>query len=96
MSQKKNSFFTTRKIVIIGMMTAVASVVYYLDFPIPGIMPSFIKLDFSNVISLLAGFAMGPVEGDLFESMDEVEHISEIEKPYTLADKRFRNNNGYR
>ena len=67
--------FTTRKIVIIGMMTAVASVVYYLDFPIPGIMPSFIKLDFSNVISLLAGFAMGPVEGVIVCLLKNLIHL---------------------
>ena len=58
----KKSFFTTRKMVITAMMSAVAIVVYYFDFPVP-FMPSFIKLDLSNVISLLAGFAMGPVAG---------------------------------
>ncbi len=75
MAQKKQKMFTTRKIVIIGMMTAVASVVYYLDFPIPGIMPSFIKLDFSNVISLLAGFAMGPVEGVIVCLLKNLIHL---------------------
>jgi riboflavin transporter FmnP len=54
--------FTTRKMVVIAMMSAIATVVYYLDFPVP-LMPSFIKLDLSNVISLLAGFSMGPVAG---------------------------------
>lgn len=47
---------------IIAMMSAIATVIYYLDFPVP-LMPSFIKLDLSNVISLLAGFALGPIEG---------------------------------
>ena len=36
---------STRKMVIIGMMTALATIVYYLDFPVP-FMPGFIKLDF--------------------------------------------------
>ena len=54
--------FNVRKMTIIAMMSAIAIVVYYLDFPVP-LMPSFIKLDLSNVISLLAGFALGPVEG---------------------------------
>lgn len=52
----------TRKMVIIAMMSAIATVIYYLDFPVP-LMPSFIKLDLSNVISLLTGFALGPVSG---------------------------------
>ncbi|MBR1562104.1 MAG: ECF transporter S component [Ruminococcus sp.] len=56
------STFTTRTIVMTGMMSAVATVIYYLDFNVP-LMPGFIKLDFSNVISLLAGFSLGPVPG---------------------------------
>ena len=60
--ENKKPIFTTRKMVITAMMSAVAIVIYYLDFPVP-LMPSFIKLDLSNVISLLAGFSMGPVAG---------------------------------
>ena len=52
----------TRKMTITAMLSAIAIVIYYLDFPVP-LMPSFIKLDLSNVISLLAGFSMGPVSG---------------------------------
>lgn len=59
---KNNNIITTRKLVVMSMLSAVATVVYYLDFPVP-LMPSFIKLDLSNVISLLASFALGPVEG---------------------------------
>ncbi len=56
------SSFTTRTMVMTGMMSAVATVIYYLDFPVP-LMPAFIKLDFSNVISMLAGFSLGPIPG---------------------------------
>ena len=59
---KKTPFFTTRKLVVMAMLSAIATVVYYLDFPVP-LMPGFIKMDLSNVISLLASFALGPVEG---------------------------------
>ena len=72
---EKKKKLSTRKLVIIGMMTAVATVVYYLDFPIPGIMPSFIKLDFSNVISLLAGFALGPIEGVIVCLLKNLIHV---------------------
>lgn len=66
--------FTTRKMVMIAMMSAIATVVYYLDFPVP-LMPSFIKLDLSNVISLLAGFSMGPVAGVLVALIKNVIHV---------------------
>ncbi len=57
-----NSKVNTRTITVIGMMSAMAFVIYYLDFPVP-LMPSFIKLDLSNVVSLIAAFALGPIEG---------------------------------
>jgi hypothetical protein len=58
----RNKTFTTRKMVMVAMLSAIATVIYYLDFPVP-LMPGFIKLDLSNVISLLAGFSMGPIAG---------------------------------
>lgn len=48
----RNKTFTTRKMVTVAMLSAIATVIYYLDFPVP-LMPGFIKLDLSNVISLL-------------------------------------------
>ena len=59
---EKKDLFTVRKMVLISMMSAVALIIYLLDFNVP-LMPGFIKLDLSNVISLLASFSMGPVEG---------------------------------
>ena len=58
----RNKTFTTRKMVTVAMLSAIATVIYYLDFPVP-LMPGFIKLDLSNVISLLAGFSMGSIAG---------------------------------
>lgn len=52
----------TRRLVVIAMLSAIAIVVYYLDFNVP-LMPAFIKLDLSNVISLIAAFALGPISG---------------------------------
>ncbi len=52
----------TRKLVIMALMSTIALVIYYFDFPVP-LMPGFIKLDLSNVITLLVGFSLGPVEG---------------------------------
>lgn len=51
----------TRDIAVIGMMSALAFIVFFIEIPAP-LMPSFIKLDLSNVVSLIAAFALGPVE----------------------------------
>lgn len=65
---------STRKIAVIAVMSAIATVIYYLDFPVP-LMPSFIKLDLSNVISLITGFALGPVSGVLVCLIKDVIHL---------------------
>lgn len=45
-----------------GILAAIAVILMYLEFPIP-IIPSFIKLDFSELPALIASFGVGPVEG---------------------------------
>lgn len=51
-----------RSIAVTGILAALASVLMFLDFSIP-VMPSFIKLDFSELPALLAAYALGPVSG---------------------------------
>lgn len=67
--------FDTKFMIKVAMLTAVASVIYYLDFPVP-LMPSFIKLDLSNVVSLFAGFTLGPVGGLLVCLLKNIIHIA--------------------
>jgi riboflavin transporter FmnP len=45
------------------MLSAVAFVLMFLDFPIPFLIPSFVKMDFSELPALLAAFSLGPVYG---------------------------------
>ena len=60
--QKKNNISTTKKLAGTGVFAALAFVVSLLEFPIfPA--ASFLKLDFSLVFVLLAGFIFGPVSG---------------------------------
>jgi len=51
---------TTHKITITAMLAAVAAVLMYLEFPVP-FMPSFVKLDVSELPALLASFSLGPI-----------------------------------
>lgn len=57
-----NSLKKTRVITGCGMLIAVAVVLQYIEVPIPFI-PSFIKLDFSDLPELIGAFAYGPVAG---------------------------------
>lgn len=48
----------TRKIVVVGVFSALSVILYYLSFPLP-IFPSFLKIQFSNIPVLIAGFSLG-------------------------------------
>lgn len=51
-----------RKLVVTAMLAAVSTVLMFFSFNVP-LMPSFIKLDFSELPALLASFALGPISG---------------------------------
>ena len=53
----------THKITVTAMLGAVATVLMFLEFPIPFLIPPFVKLDFSELPALLASFSLGPVSG---------------------------------
>lgn len=53
----------THKITVTAMLGAVASVLMFLDFPVPFLIPSFVKMDFSELPALLASFSIGPMSG---------------------------------
>ncbi len=66
MSTKINRKFSfkvnTRSIVMTALLGAVASVLMFFSFSVP-FMPSFIKMDLSEMPALVAAFSMGPLSG---------------------------------
>ncbi len=53
----------THKLTVTAMLSAVAFVLMFIEFPIPALIPAFIKLDISDLPELLAAFSLGPVYG---------------------------------
>lgn len=51
-----------RKITMTAMLAAVSSVLMFFSFNVP-LMPSFIKMDLSELPALIAAFTLGPVSG---------------------------------
>ena len=49
-----------RRVSIIGICAAIATVLHVLDFPLVFLAPEFYKLDFSELPVLLCGFYLGP------------------------------------
>ena len=69
-ARKKNNesgrIFTTRKLAMIGMFSAIAMILHLFDFPLP-FAPGFYKLDFSELPILVGAFAFGPAAGVMME-----------------------------
>lgn len=49
-----------KRVSIIGICAAIATVLHMLDFPLPFLAPEFYKLDFSELPVMLCGFYLGP------------------------------------
>ncbi len=59
--QGKKTFFTAKNLAKIAVFAVLGFVVTYLEFPLfPAVVP-WLKLDFSNVFTLMGGFALGPI-----------------------------------
>lgn len=51
-----------RKLAVVAMLSALAAVIQLLEIPIP-LIPSFVKLDFSELPALIASFVVSPWAG---------------------------------
>ncbi len=60
---------STRKLVAIGILSSVAAVLMFLEFPLTVIAPNFYKMDFSDVPALIGAFAFGPGAGLVIEAV---------------------------
>ena len=52
----------THRLAVAAMLSAVAAVLQFVEFSIP-LIPSFVKLDISDLPALLGTFSLGPVYG---------------------------------
>ena len=57
---EKRTVTSARRVSIIGICAAIATVLHMLDFPVLFLAPEFYKLDFSELPVLLCGFYLGP------------------------------------
>ena len=71
---KQSSKTLTRKIAISAMLAAIGVILQMLEIPLPFI-PSFIKLDFSDLPGFIGTFVCGPLAGVLITLIRNVIHI---------------------
>lgn len=63
-----------RAITVTGVLSAVAFLLQLIEIPLPMLMPTFIKFDFSDLPALIGSFALGPVCGIVIELIKNVLH----------------------
>lgn len=70
---KRNS---TKIITLIGVMTALAFILYLIEVPVTFILPQapFLKIDFSDVPAIMVGLSVGPVAGVIVELLKNILH----------------------
>lgn len=71
-----NGKVNVRYIAVTAMLSAVAFILMFLDFPIPFLIPNFIKMDVSELPALVGAFAMGPVCGVLVCLVKNLLHLT--------------------
>lgn len=65
----------TKYLMRIAVLSAIAFVLMYIDFPIPMLFPAFLKFDVSDIPAILGAFSMGPAAGALIEVIKNVLHL---------------------
>ncbi len=65
-----------RAITVTGVLSATAFLLQLIEIPIPMLMPTFIKFDFSDLPALIGSFALGPVCGIVIELIKNILHAA--------------------
>lgn len=71
-NQREKSNLT--KLVVTAMLAAVAVVLQYLEFGVP-LVPSFLKMDLSDIPELIGAFVIGPVGGVIIALVKNLIHL---------------------
>ena len=56
----KRNISPARRVSIVGVCSALAAMLFFLEFPMPFLVPEFYKLDFSELPVMLCGLYLGP------------------------------------
>ena len=65
---------SVRYITVTGILATCAFILQLIEIPVPMLMPSFIKFDFSDLPALIGSFALGPVCGIIVELIKNLLH----------------------
>ena len=75
LSGQRRGRLSVRSLAVTAMLSAVAFVLMFIEIPIPMLIPSFVKMDISDLPALLGAFSLGPVYGIVIELLKNLLHI---------------------
>lgn len=55
--------FNIKSVAVVAIMGAIGFILMVLEFPMPFLIPPFIKFDFSELPAIITAFALGPIQG---------------------------------
>ena len=66
--------FKLRTITKVAILSSLACIIMFFEFPLPFI-PTFLKIDFSEIPSILAAFSLGPLSAAAVELLKNLIHL---------------------
>lgn len=75
MGTQMKSHEAVRRLAMAAMLTAIATVLQIMEFPVSFLMPPFIKMDFSDLPALLGAYSLGPWWGVLIQLAKNLLHL---------------------
>jgi len=54
----------TRTLVMMAILSTISFILMYIEMPIPGIFPDFLKIDISDIPAILGGMSFSPIVGE--------------------------------
>lgn len=76
MTEKTKRISSVKFIAITAILTAIATILQYLEFPVPMLIPGFVKFDFSDLPAILAAFLVSPISGVLVCLLKNLIHFA--------------------
>lgn len=62
-TMKSTKFLTVSTLVKISILSAIGYILMFISVPLPMLFPEFLKIDISDLTSLLGGISLGPMAG---------------------------------
>lgn len=74
--RRSSTISTPRYMAFVGVFSAIAAVLMFIEIPLPVIAPAFYKMDLSEVPVLIGTFSLGPFGGFLIETIKILIHLA--------------------